>query len=59
MTDDLYMEFKGWDRLELYLDDEGFLTFCQEFGGHNTMSVEDVIKLRSICDKYLKMRGIE
>lgn len=54
-----YMSFEGWDSLELYLDDNGNLMFRQEFGGHNILSIKDVIELRDLCNRYLKNKGIE
>lgn len=51
-----YMEFEGYDELELYVNDEGQMEFCQEFGGINVLSDDDVQRLADMCLGYLRRK---
>lgn len=51
-----YMIFDGHDRLELYINVDGQMEFCQEFGSINTLSDKDVRNLADFCLEYLRYK---
>lgn len=54
-----YLVFEGFDCIELYINDDGKMEFCQENDSKIVLSDEQVVDLAAMCIGYLRMKGVD